>query len=118
MSYPEPRRYDTLGGYEVMVDDHLGHIAVSHHGDISWEELQEIKTANWGRNACAIEVYPADADIVNNANIRHLWLLGENDFCPDLLGRANSTSYPPKTLEARYHAAWEEAKNQGNSDAR
>jgi len=36
----------------------------------------------------AIEVYPAVEMTINNANLRHLWRLGADDFCPDLLGRS------------------------------
>ena len=43
--------------------------------DISWEELQRLKReAGYGEQE-AVEVFPPDADIVNVANIRHLWIL-------------------------------------------
>lgn len=43
--------------------------------EISWEELQEIKrTVGYG-DQYAIEVYPPEKDIVNVANMRHLWVL-------------------------------------------
>lgn len=42
---------------------------------ISWDDLQRLK-----REACygdfdAVEIYPRDADQVNVANIRHLWVM-------------------------------------------
>lgn len=41
---------------------------------ISWEELQQIKR-ECGYGACdACEVFPADKDVVNVANMRHLWV--------------------------------------------
>lgn len=43
--------------------------------DISWEELQEIKRECGYGERQAIEMYPADSDIVNVANMRHLWIL-------------------------------------------
>lgn len=45
--------------------------------DISWDDLQEIKDSIGYRNQDAIEVYPAKTDVVNIANMRHLWVLPE-----------------------------------------
>jgi len=42
---------------------------------ISWEELQDIKRQIGRGERFAVEVYPHDADVVNVANIRHLWVL-------------------------------------------
>lgn len=92
--------------FEVQVDVTLGHLWVEHDGSITWDQLQAIKCAVWGNEARAIEVYPAQSQIVNSKNIRHLWRLGPTDFCPDLLG----DFHPADTLEARCHLAWAEAK--------
>ena len=41
---------------------------------ISWDDIQKLK-AECGRGHLeAVEVYPADKDIVNVANIRHIWV--------------------------------------------
>ena len=42
---------------------------------ISWEELQLIKSQCGFGHLDAVEIYPPDADVVNVANMRHLWLL-------------------------------------------
>ncbi len=42
---------------------------------VSWEEIQEIKRGIGFGDFYAIEVYPRDADIVNVANLRHIWVL-------------------------------------------
>jgi hypothetical protein len=43
---------------------------------ITWDELMEIKR-QCGRGDCdAVEIFPADKDIVNVANMRHLWICG------------------------------------------
>ena len=47
--------------------------------DISWEELQEIKRQAGYGDQFAVEIYPKDRDIVNIANMRHLWVL-DNDL--------------------------------------
>lgn len=43
--------------------------------NITWEELQQIKREVGFGDYYAVEVYPRDVDIVNVANIRHLWVL-------------------------------------------
>lgn len=45
--------------------------------DITWDELQRLKReAGFGERE-AVEVFPADVDVVNVANMRHLWVLPE-----------------------------------------
>lgn len=42
--------------------------------NISWEDLQKIKRAVGFAGHDAVEVYPDDYDVVNIANLRHLWV--------------------------------------------
>lgn len=42
---------------------------------ITWDELQKIKTECGFGDRDAVEVFPPDADVVNVANMRHLWVL-------------------------------------------
>lgn len=44
-------------------------------GEITWDELQMVKREVGLGDAWAVEIYPPDADLVNDANMRHLWLL-------------------------------------------
>lgn len=99
-------------GYLVMVDHQLGHLMVSHDGRITWDQLQAIKCEVWGADARAIEVYPRAADVVNTGHFRHLWRLGQGDFCPDLLQHEPSLPEPwaRDHLEARHREAWAEAE--------
>jgi len=39
---------------------------------LTWEEVQEVKQMVWG-NTVAVEVYPVQADVVNERHTRHLW---------------------------------------------
>lgn len=48
--------------------------------DIRWDELQRLKRECGRGNKDAVEIFPADADVVNVANMRHLWLTGELPF--------------------------------------
>lgn len=43
--------------------------------DITWEELQRLKREAGFGDFEAVEVFPRDEDVVNVANIRHLWIL-------------------------------------------
>lgn len=44
---------------------------------ISWDALQAIKDSLGFADQDAVELYPAKNDIVNVANMRHLWVLPE-----------------------------------------
>lgn len=42
---------------------------------ITWDDLHRLKAEAGFGDAWAVELFPADGDVVNVANIRHLWLL-------------------------------------------
>lgn len=44
---------------------------------ITWDELQQIKRECGYGDWDAVEVYPADENVVNVANMRHLWIMAE-----------------------------------------
>lgn len=44
---------------------------------ISWDVLQRLKREAGFGDHWAVEIYPADLDVVNVANMRHLWVLAE-----------------------------------------
>lgn len=48
---------------------------------ITWEELQRLKRECGYGDYDAIEIYPADRDIVNVANMRHLWVMKDPIKC-------------------------------------
>ncbi|HEY8604710.1 DUF7694 domain-containing protein [Tsuneonella suprasediminis] len=51
---------------------------------IAWDDLQHLKTlAGYGERT-AVELYPPDGDMVNVANLRHLWLVRD---APDFMWR-------------------------------
>lgn len=41
---------------------------------ISWDELMRVKAECGRGDRWAVEIYPPDADVVNVANMRHLWV--------------------------------------------
>lgn len=44
---------------------------------LSWDELQTVKRIAGFSRRWAVEVYPSDHEVVNVANMRHLWILPE-----------------------------------------
>lgn len=42
---------------------------------ISWDDLQRLKRECGYGDRDAVEVFPADVDVVNVANMRHLWVM-------------------------------------------
>jgi hypothetical protein len=42
---------------------------------ISWDDLQRLKREAGYGDAQAIEIYPPDSDVIDDANMRHLWIL-------------------------------------------
>lgn len=49
--------------------------------EISWDDLQRLKRECGYGDRDAIEVYPVDTDVVNVANMRHLWVMAEPVAC-------------------------------------
>jgi len=45
--------------------------------DITWDELQMIKSQIGFGDVMAVEIYPKDKDVVNVANMRHLWIIDD-----------------------------------------
>lgn len=43
--------------------------------NVSWDDLQRLKRECGRGDRDAIEAYPADDDVVNVANMRHLWVM-------------------------------------------
>lgn len=49
--------------------------------DISWDELQWLKAKCGYADSDAVEIFPRDSNIVDVANMRHLWVMpGELPF--------------------------------------
>lgn len=51
---------------------------------ITWDELQLLKRQCGFGDNWAVEIYPAESDLVNVSNMRHLWILDE---APDFAWR-------------------------------
>ena len=45
--------------------------------DIPWADIHEMKAEIGRGDKYAVEVYPRDIDLVNVANLRHIWILPE-----------------------------------------
>lgn len=51
---------------------------------ITWDELQVMKNQIFGDEAIAIEIFPAESELVNFRNVRHLWLVPPDCKLPNL----------------------------------
>jgi hypothetical protein len=71
--YAEPDGIIRLSIQRCQIDLNTG----SWLDGITWDELQHLKTLAGYGDRVAVEIYPPDSEVVNIANIRHLWLLNE-----------------------------------------
>lgn len=63
------------------------HIKVRRHDGkdgISWDDLQKIKNECAGEDSVAVEIYPKENDVVNETNMRHLWVMPIDFKLPNL----------------------------------
>jgi hypothetical protein len=51
-------------------------------GGIPWDDLQAIKDEMLGGETMAVEVYPPEGLLVNEANMRHLWEVPQSGMIP------------------------------------
>lgn len=50
--------------------------------DVPWKDMQRIKTEVFGSTRTGIQVFPPEADLVDDANIYHVWVLPEGFNLP------------------------------------
>ena len=69
------------GEYDGLKRLSVNRTTINHEGqwqdNLTWDELQEIKRQAGYGDCFAVEVYPVDKDVVNVANLRHLWITPE-----------------------------------------
>lgn len=61
------------------------HLCLRRHDgqpDISWQDKQRIKNELVGAERVAVEVFPAVSELVDSANLYHLWVLPEGFALP------------------------------------
>jgi hypothetical protein len=88
--HEDPKRVKVWvgGGYLVQAFDEAGGVvrltvnSAKNDGRnwadrIPWDDLQAIKSACGYGDRDAVEVYPPTRDVVNVANMRHLWVLSD-----------------------------------------
>lgn len=70
------------GGQRITVNrtGFIGNNATRWNDGITWDDLQRVKREIGRGNDWAVEIYPADEEIVNVANMRHLWLIDMPPF--------------------------------------
>ncbi|MBD1554274.1 DUF7694 domain-containing protein [Pseudomonas typographi] len=65
--------FDEANGYQRMSICRTAHNGQSWADQVTWEELMQLKRECGRGDRDAVEVFPADQDIVNVANMRHLF---------------------------------------------
>lgn len=60
------------------------HFAVSSMSGVrpTWHEMQRIKDDLAGPEALAVEIYPPKAEIVDDADVFHIWVVSDRDAAP------------------------------------
>lgn len=91
---PDSMEYPALAGCEAYANDTYlvliravttawgpaKHLHVQRHDTKrvhNWRALQEVKNVLCGPEAVAVEMYPAEADVVDECHHYHLWVLPE-----------------------------------------
>ena len=80
---------DINGQYAVLVrtiDTKLGkvkHAAIRNidSTDIPWNEKQRIKNELFGEEKQAIEFFPKQSELIDEANMYHIWVFEEKELC-------------------------------------
>ena len=77
------------------------HLAVSSLSGIrpSWHEMQRIKNDVLGPDATAVEVYPPASQVVDGADMFHIWAVGPLPF--SLFATSRSQPQPPAARTIR-----------------
>lgn len=60
------------------------HVCIRNTGstDIPWAEKQRIKNELFGADRVAIEVFPTEAELVDEANMYHVWIMPKGFIIP------------------------------------
>jgi hypothetical protein len=69
--------FSECGGIERLSVCRTSHNGNRWEENITWDELQRLKAECGRGDRQAVEIFPADRDVVNVANMRHLWVLVE-----------------------------------------
>lgn len=56
------------------------HVTITAHEQPNWAEKQRIKNELFGKESLAIEVFPRESELVDKANMYHLWVLHEKNL--------------------------------------
>ena len=86
----EMDRAYTNGKYAVMIRTihtmigKVEHACIRNTGntDIPWSEKQKIKNELFGKERVAVEVFPAESELVDESGMYHLWVFAEGDKLP------------------------------------
>lgn len=71
----------TKGGQRISINRTMIDTGTGEWVDgITWEQIQRIKSELGFGDRIAVEIYPEDNQVVNVANMRHIWLVEDVPF--------------------------------------
>lgn len=77
---PQPNPYPNVIDVHWTKQDFW--LEIEHDGNVTWDTMQAIKNDFFGENVTCVEVYPAQSEVINAGNYRHLWRTPNiADFC-------------------------------------
>jgi len=53
------------------------HVTITAHEQPDWSEKQSIKNDLFGKESVSIEVFPKESELIDQADMYHLWVLHE-----------------------------------------
>ena len=70
------------GNVEHVTIEKMGGIRQDGSGDIPWKVKQEIKNELFGEKRCAVEVFPAEKNLIDVMDVYHLWVFSKDFSLP------------------------------------
>jgi hypothetical protein len=67
---------ERISVHRMVIDDKKG----TWTDNITWDELQNVKNQCGRGDRLAVEVFPKDENIINQSNIRHLWIVEDESY--------------------------------------
>lgn len=89
-----------------LIDTAIGtveHLCIRNadNSDISWSEKQKIKNDLIGRKRTAIEIFPSESRLIDEAGMYHLWVLPEEINLPFGIHPEDAKTVPIERLLMR-----------------
>lgn len=78
----------------IGIVSHAAISSIGHYTDITWAERQKIKNELFGRERAAVEVMPPESELVDGANMYHIWVMPPGYVMPFTLATRDIGNKP------------------------